>query len=162
MTWSDEDQSRAMTAIDRRKAGFTLIEVIVVFAILALALVLIVGYKPPWSSKLGTRAVAGQLASALRVARSEAIARDVPVSVTIDVATHQYRVGQEPGRRLPSALTMELLTVAGERRTAMESAIRFNPDGSSTGGRITVGDAVYKIAVGVDWLTGRVSIADVP
>jgi general secretion pathway protein H len=56
---------------------------------------------------------------------------------------------------------MELLTVAGERRTAVQSAIRFNPDGSSTGGRITVGDAVRKIAVGVDWLTGRVSLSDV-
>lgn len=161
MTWSDDRQSRALTAIRRREAGFTLIEVIVVFAILGLALALIVGYKPPWSSGLGTRAAAGQLASALRLARSEAISRDVPVSVTIDVAAHRYRVGQEPDRQLPSTLTMELLSVAGERRTAVESAIRFNPDGSSTGGRITVGDAVRKVAVGVDWLTGRVSIGDV-
>jgi general secretion pathway protein H len=161
MTWSDERRPRAMTPIGPRQAGFTLIELIVVLAILGLALTLIVGYKPPWSSGLGMRAAAGQLASALRVARSEAIARDMPVSVIIDVAAHRYRVGQEPDRRLPSALTMELLTVAGERRTAVESAIRFNPDGSSTGGRITVGDAVRKVAVGVDWLTGRVSVSDV-
>jgi general secretion pathway protein H len=150
-----------MTAIGHRQAGFTLIEVIVVFAILGLVLVLIVGYKPPWSGGLGTRAAAGQLAAALRLARSEAIARDRPVAVVIDVAAHRYRVGEGPGRPLPSALTMELLTVAGERRTAAESAIRFNPDGSSTGGRITVGDAARKVAVGVDWLTGRVSVADV-
>jgi general secretion pathway protein H len=150
-----------MSAIGHRQAGFTLIELIVVVAILGLALALIVGYKPPWSSGLGTRAAAGQLASALRLARSEAIARDSPVSVTIDVGAHRYRVGQEPDRRLPPALTMELLTVAGERRTAVESAIRFNADGSSTGGRVTIGDAVRKFVVGVDWLTGRVSVADV-
>jgi general secretion pathway protein H len=150
-----------MIAIGPRQAGFTLLELIVVLAILGLALTLIVGYKPPWSSGLGVRASAGQLASALRVARSQAIASDMPVSVMIDLAAHAYRVGQEPDRRLPSALTMELLTVAGERRTAVQSAIRFNPDGSSTGGRITVGDAVRKVAVGVDWLTGRVSLSDV-
>jgi general secretion pathway protein H len=161
MTWSGERQPRAMSAIGHPQTGFTLIELIVVVAILGLALTLIVGYKPPWSSGLGTRAAAGQLASALRLARSEAIARDSPVSVTIDLAAHRYRVGQEPDRRLPPALTIELLTVAGERRTAVESAIRFNPDGSSTGGRVTIGDAVRKFAVGVDWLTGRVSIADV-
>jgi general secretion pathway protein H len=161
MTWSDERRRRAMIAIGPRQAGFTLIELIVVLAILGLALTLIVGYKPPWSSGLGVRASAGQLASALRVARSQAIASDTPVSVMIDLAAHAYRVGQEPDRRLPSALTLELLTVAGERRTAVQSAIRFNPDGSSTGGRITVGDAVRKIAVGVDWLTGRVSLSDV-
>lgn len=150
-----------MTATGPRQAGFTLIELIVVLAILGLALTLIVGYKPPWSSGLGIRAAAGQLASALRLARSEAIAHNIPVSVVIDVAAHRYRVGQEPGRPLPSTLTMELLTVAVERRTTVEGAIRFNPDGSSTGGRITVGDAVRKVAVGVDWLTGRVSVGDV-
>src|SRR5215469_9154583 len=109
-----------MIAIAPRQAGFTLIELIVVLAILGLALTLIVGYKPPWSSGLGTRAAAGQLASALRLARSQAISRDMPVSVIIDVAAHRYRVGQEPVRPLPSALTMELLTVASERRTPTE------------------------------------------
>src|SRR5215472_15343098 len=120
MTSSDERQP-AMTAIGHRQAGFTLIEMIVVFAILGLVLALIVGYKPPWSSTLGTRAAAGQLASALRLARSEAIARDSPVAVVIDVAAHRYRVGEESGRQLPSALTMELVTIAGARRTAAES-----------------------------------------
>jgi len=150
-----------MIAIAPRQAGFTLIELIVVLVILGLALTLIVGYKPPWSTGLGIRAAAGQLASTLRLARSEAIARNIPVSVMIDVAEHRYRVGSEPARRLPPALKVELLTLAGERRTAVEGAIRFNPDGTSTGGRITVGDADRKVAVGVDWLTGRVSVSDV-
>ena len=144
-----------------RQAGFTLIELIVVLAILGFALTLIVGYKPPWGNGLGVRATAGQLASALRLARSQAIARGKPVSVIIDVAAHRYRIGREPDRRLPSALTIELLTVAGERRKAAESAIRFNSDGSSTGGGITIGDAVRRLTVGVDWLTGRVNINDV-
>ena len=39
--------------------------------------------------------------------------------------------------------------------------IRFNPDGSSSGGRITLADGSRRVAVGVDWLTGRVTVADV-
>jgi general secretion pathway protein H len=46
--------------------------------------------------------------------------------------------------------------VTSERR----GAIRFYPDGSSTGGRITVTFGRTQYLVDVDWLTGRVSITD--
>jgi prepilin-type N-terminal cleavage/methylation domain-containing protein len=49
-----------------RAAGFTLIEMIVVLAILGFALVLIVGYKPPWSRGLDLDAGAAELAGQLR------------------------------------------------------------------------------------------------
>ena len=160
MTWSDERQSPIPIVSRGREAGFTLIEMIVVLAILALTLGLIVGYRPPWSSGLGLRGTASELASALRLARSEAIASDGPVSVAIDVAGRRYRVGQGPVRALPSTLKMELLTLASERHAVGEGAISFNPDGSSTGGRITIGDGSRTLAVGIDWLNGRVSIGD--
>jgi len=71
------------------------------------------------------------------------------------------RVGAAAPRPLPVALSIELLTVAGERLDAGVGDIRFNPDGSSTGGRIVLADPPRRVAVGVDWLTGRISIADV-
>ena len=58
-------------------------------------------------------------------------------------------------------LAIDLLTIAGERQAPGLGDIRFNPDGSSTGGRIALADGQRRMAVGVDWLTGRVSIADV-
>jgi general secretion pathway protein H len=58
-------------------------------------------------------------------------------------------------------LSIGLLTVNGERDSAILGNIRFNPDGSSSGGRIVLADGTRRIAVGVDWLTGRVVIADV-
>ncbi len=73
---------------------------------------------------------------------------------------HRYRVGTGTPRRLSANLSIELLTIAGEARGAGAGDIRFNPDGSSTGGRIALADAGHRIAVGVDWLTGRVSVAD--
>jgi hypothetical protein len=36
----------------------------------------------------------------------------------------------------------------------------FAPDGSATGGVIILGTPGRRILVGVDWLTGRVDIAD--
>ena len=143
-----------------RCAGFTLIEVIVTLAILGLALVIVVGYKAPWSSGLGLKGTASELASQLRLARSTAIASNRPVAFDLDVTDHLYRVGTGATRRLPANLSIKLLTISGESRDANVGDIRFNPDGSSTGGRIALADGKQRVAVGVDWLTGRVSVAD--
>lgn len=141
-------------------AGFTLIEIIVTLAILSLALGLIVGYKPPWSGTIGLRGAAAQIAAGLREARSEAIAQNRSTNFDIDLAQHRFQVGSGPIRRLPNQLNLALLTASGERRDAHIGGIRFHPDGSSTGGRISIGDGRRIIAIGVDWLTGRVSVAD--
>ena len=143
-----------------RAGGFTLIELLVSLAILGLALALIAGYKPPWSRGLGLQATASELAAGLRLARSEAILSNRSVAFDIDLVGHRYRVGTGTPRRLPAQLSLELLTISGEALNDREGDIRFNPDGSSTGGRISLADGPRHIDVGVDWLTGRVSIAD--
>ena len=140
--------------------GFTLIELLVALAILGLALGLIVGYKPPWSSTIGLRGAAAQIAAGLREARSQAIAQNRRTSFDIDLAEQRFQVGAGPIRNLPGQLNLALLTASGERRNAHTGGIRFNPDGSSTGGRISIGDGRRTISVGVDWLTGLVSVAD--
>jgi len=144
----------------RSSGGFTLIELLVVLAVLGLALALIAGYKPPWSRGLGLQATAGELAEGLRLARSEAILRNSPVAFDIDLVGHLYRVGGGTPRRLPADLSLQLLTISGEALNGREGDIRFNPDGSSTGGRISLADRQRRISVGVDWLTGRVRVAD--
>src|SRR5436853_7870731 len=95
----------------KRGSGFTLIEVIVTLAILGFALVLVVGYKPPWSSGLGLKGTASELASGLRLARSEAIASNRPVAFDLDVTGHRYRVGSGTVRRLPANFSIELVTI---------------------------------------------------
>jgi len=140
-------------------AGFTLIEMLCTIAILGLALTLIVGYKPPWSGALQLRVTAAEIASALRLARSEAIARNRPIAFKLNLATHRFRVENGAARQLPAQLKIELLTIRGEQQDATTGGIRFNPDGSSTGGRISLADGARSIDVGVDWLSGRVSLA---
>jgi len=143
-----------------RCSGFTLIELLVTVAILGLALSLIAGYKPPWSRGLGIEATAAELAAGLRLARSEAILSNRSVAFDLDLVGHLYRVGAGAPRRLPDKLSIALLTISGEVRDARQGDIRFNPDGSSTGGRISLADGQRRLAVGVDWLTGRVNVAN--
>ena len=141
--------------------GFSLIELLVALAVMGLALVLIVGYRAPWSRGLVLEGTAAELASGLRLARSQAIADNRPVAFAFDLAGHRYWIGAAAPRRLPTALSVGLRTVDGEKRNPTLGDIRFNPDGSSTGGRIILADGSRRVAVGVDWLTGRVTVADV-
>jgi len=142
-------------------AGFTLIEMIVVIAVLGFALALIVGFRPPWSRGLEIDTAAAELAAQLRLARSQAIAGNRAVAVEFDLAGHRYRAGGGAVRPFPAKLAVELLTIAGERHGADIGDIRFHPDGSSTGGRIVLADRTRRVAIGVDWLTGRIGVADV-
>jgi general secretion pathway protein H len=158
MTWRPE---RPADPSATRAPGFTLIEVIVTLAVLGVALLLITGYKAPWSSALGLKGTAAELASGLRLARSQAIAGDRPVTVDLDLVERHYRVGDGPSRALPQNVSIEMLTVAGENRGRQAGDIRFNPDGSSTGGRIVLAEGGRRVAVGIDWLTGRITVADV-
>jgi general secretion pathway protein H len=150
--WNDPRSSRV--------GGFTLIELLVSLAVLGLALSLIAGYKPPWSRGLGLQATAAEVAAGLRLARSEAIVSNRPVLFDLDLTGHRYRIGTGTPRSLPADLSLQLLTISGEALNAREGDIRFNPDGSSTGGRISLADGRRRIGVGVDWLTGRVIVAD--
>jgi general secretion pathway protein H len=153
--------SRATVPSGERPGAFSLIELLVVLAVMGFVLVLVVGYRAPWSSRLNLEGTAAELAANLRLARSQAIADNRPVDLALDLASHRYRVGRDPPRNLPPKLSIGLLTVNGERRSATAADIRFNPDGSSTGGRIMLADGDRRVAVGVDWLTGRVTVADV-
>src|SRR5215207_1423692 len=120
--------------------GFTLLEILVVLAILGLALVLVTGFRPPWSRGFDLDSTAAELAAHLRLVRSEAIARDRPVAFELDLANHQYRRGRAAARPLPRELLIELVTITGERQGAAAGAIRFYADGSSSGGRIVLAD----------------------
>lgn len=120
-----------------------MLELLVVLLIAACAVALV---APQLSGGAGAQALQGrarELAAALRASRSEAIARQSEVVFALDEAL----------RRRLEPLSVE---VAGGR----DSAIRFFPDGSSSGGRITLGAAGRSAAIEVHWLTGKVVILD--
>jgi general secretion pathway protein H len=145
----------------RQRDGFTLIELAVVLAVMALMVGLAMTRGPMRSPAMQTRAAADEVAQGLRSARVRAIALNRPVTFSLDVEAHSFRVDDAASQPLPAMLQLAALSVAGKagqgRRT---SDISFAPDGSSSGGRIELNGHGTRLLVGVDWLTGRVSVAD--
>jgi general secretion pathway protein H len=134
----------------RGSAGFTLIEMIVVIAVMAMIGGLVMMRQPWRSSGLNMDATERALAGALRLARSRAIAGDRPVSVVTGAGG--FSVDGAAPRVLPGDEVMS------------ESRVVFLPDGGSSGGTIIVASKARRVAVTVNWLTGRVraSVLDAP
>ncbi len=144
-----------------RDAGFTLIEVIVVLVVLGLVGGLVLSRGPAHSVALDMRLASVSVAQALRLARTRAIASNQGVSVVFDTQAGTLQVGAAPPRSLPPGLEMAVTATADQSR-GPRAAIRFLPDGSSTGGRVNLAGNGRSVQVGVDWLTGRVIAADAP
>jgi general secretion pathway protein H len=146
-----------------RQAGFTLLELLVVLALLAMTYALI----PPMFSVGGStaelKAGARQVAAGLRKARSQAIVSRGEATLTLDVEARSFLLsGDSKSRKLPQQAEIGVYTAQGEVTDASTAAIRFYPDGSSTGGRVSLAMGERKFLVDVDWLTGQVEILDTP
>ena len=62
--------------------------------------------------------------------------------------------------QLPEELQMKLLTAATEQTGDSRGQIRFFPDGSSSGGRVTLTRDQKEWRVEIAWLTGEVRIEE--
>jgi len=158
---SPEGEGVSTVSPDVRDAGFTLIEVIVVLVVLGLVGGLVLSRGPAHSAALDMRLASVSVAQALRLARTRAIASNQGVSVVFDTQAGTIQVGTAPPRSLPPGLAMAVTATADQSR-GPRAAIRFLPDGSSTGGRVELAGNGRSVQVGVDWLTGRVIAADAP
>jgi general secretion pathway protein H len=145
----------------RGEAGFTLIEMLVVVAVMGFALGLIITRGPVRSQSLEMKAAVNEVAQGLRLARSRAIATNTPVQFAVDVPARSFRIDRGAPTILPSSLSIAMTAVSQETLGSRLGAIRFNGDGSATGGRIELADGQRRAQVGVDWLTGRVSVLQV-
>ena len=63
--------------------------------------------------------------------------------------------------RLPSGMKLGITSAKEDQVNSHTGRIRFFPDGSSTGGHITLQREQRQWRVNVAWLTGAVSVADV-
>ena len=149
-----------MRSKQSRDAGFTLIEVLVVLVILGLTAALVLARGPVRSAGMEARTAASEVAETLRLGRSVAIAGDRPAAVTLDVASHWLTLDGARRALLPASLPLAARMADGtEPRRAV---FDFASDGSATGGTIALGTSARRILVTVDWLTGRVDVANAP
>jgi len=148
--------------------GFTLLELLVVLVIA----VLLVAVVPPLISGMSgateLRSAARQLAAGLRFARNElrfarneAVTRQREAVLTLDLSKHRFAVSGDPREiALPESLSLHLYTAQSELLDQATGNIRFFPDGSSTGGAVTVSGPKLAYRINVDWLTGAIAIVE--
>ena len=138
--------------------GFALVEFLAVLVIIALVSSVTL---PAFTrgSTIEVLAAARTVAAGLRQTRDRAITSNRAAIMEVDVGRKQI-VLKKQSRQLPHRVHLKLLTAKRERLGVSRGAIRFFPDGSSTGGRVTLIQNNLGYLVDVDWLTGRVVIQD--
>ncbi len=134
-------------------AGFTLLELLVVLAVAALALTAAVPAMQSSHDQATLRATAASLGAALRSARSEAIRSNRPQTLTVDPATRSWSTSLD-GRPhlLPPGLGLHVRGAA--RSNHGSGVIRFERDGSAAATVIEVSDGRRSALIEVQWPTG--------
>lgn len=146
--------------ISRSSPGFTLIEMLVVLVVLGAMVALVVERGPMRSPTFEARLAARDIVHELRRARAKAIAANRPVDFLLDINGHRFNVDAGPVKAIPAWLAVSALAPSGTILGKRFAGIRFAPDGSSSGGRIELARGDIRFRVGVDWLTGRVSLGN--
>ena len=145
----------------RSQGGFTLIELLVVLLIMGALITLAPAAFHRIVPGLEMKAAAREVAGLLREARGLAIRDNRETTVLIDTEAKVYRLGRDAqGHELSAALQVSLVTAASEQLDDTRGRIRFFPDGTSTGGRVTLSRDDRKFDITVDWLTGLVAISE--
>lgn len=139
-----------------RERGFTLLEILVVFAILALIMAVTPIAFDRMHSASQYREVVRGMVTGMRAARQQATLSGRDALFSVDMRQRLYGVDSAVRHAIPKSVLVEATVAAGEARDD-RFVIRFLPSGGASGGSVDVrrpsGDGVR---LRVDWFSGRV------
>lgn len=138
------------------EAGFTLIEMLVVLAILVLVATATIPLLSRGSEGFRLQLASSELAAAFRATRSAAIMRNAKMALVIDVNRRWFKSNVVSQRPFASEIEAKLTFASGIRSASSNGGFEFFPDGSSTGGDVTLSLHGKQTRLCIDWLTGEV------
>ena len=138
--------------------GFTLVELLVVFAIAALLMGVVPIAFERMREAAQYRSTLRTSVADLRHARHKAVAEGVEVNFRIDIGRRTFGLEGSPFLPVPTALQVKATVAATESYASDQVGIRFLPSGGASGGSIEVIRASGSgTRLRVDWLSGQVS-----
>jgi general secretion pathway protein H len=141
-----------------RQHGFTLFEMLAVIVLIGIA---VAAVSIPVTQGLASARVAAastELSAALRYTRTQAIVQGHEQRFIVNVRAATYLAPGKHDVALPQGMRVAITSAQEDRLDDSRAAIRFFPDGSSTGGRITLTRGSREWHVNVGWLTGAISV----
>jgi len=142
-----------------REAGFTLIEVVCVLAIIALMAALVLPAFPRATSQARLAGYAVDVAALLKGDRNAAIRSHAMVSTSLDADRRIVRSGYRAAAiELPADVAFNALLAQHCADRNVGSTIDFFPSGASCGGVIAISRRGFGYQIRVNWLTGGVEV----
>jgi len=143
----------------RNQSGFSLLELLVTLALVGLVVVLSLPGLSHGRGGAGLSSDARLLAARLRAAREMALVTRSTTHVNIDITNRGIGgIGVRAEDRFTSANRVTVTTARGKADRGTADII-FAPDGSSSGGEVTLESGSLERRVRVEWLTGAVVIS---
>lgn len=146
---------RAIRRHSHAADGFTVVEVLVVVAILAVVAAITIPAITRPSDRFVLRETMSNITSALRLTRSAAIRSNIEQVFVVDVNERRYGSAAVRRRSYSREVSLAFTVAEPERASPSRGGIRFFPDGSSTGGELTLAINGQQAKICVHWLTGR-------
>ena len=142
------------------EAGFTLIEVVCVVALLTILAAILLPAFPRGTSRSRLEAFAIETAALLKADRNAAVRRRMPVVTQVDAMGRTIRSGAT-GRvvRVPNDVGFDAVLAARCNQRPAGPTIRFFASGMSCGGVIALTRLGTGYEIRVNWLTGGVEVA---
>jgi general secretion pathway protein H len=148
-----------MTSGRKAEAGFTLVEMVCVIAIIAMLAAILLPHISRATSRPRLEGYAVETASLLKADRTAAMRRRVAIATQVDASERYLRSGST-GRilRVPDDVTFSAtLPLRCNDRPAF-STISFFATGMSCGGTIVLSRLGTAYEIRVNWLTGGIEI----